>query len=154
MKHFYLLLAAVLLVLFCAGCSSAQGASSAGGPPDVTASINQPDSTSDAPDGETEQSTAMSEKNIEDAENKSIEEEETEMRIKIQVNGSTFYAVPEENEAVRALVELMEQAPVTIMMSDMPGLKRSARWDRACPQATARPPPRPGTSSCITGIKS
>lgn len=151
MKHFCLLLAAVL-VLFCAGCSSAEGDLSAGGPPDTTAFTNQPDSTLDASDGdpdapdstaaapdvETGQSTAMSEKNIEDAEDQIMEEEETEMRIKIQVNGSTFYAVPEENEAVRALVERMEQAPVTIMMSDYAGFEKVGPLGQSLPASDSQ----------------
>ena len=157
MKHFCLLLAAVL-VLFCAGCSSAQEAPSAGGTPDTTASANQPastldapdstpavpDSTSAAPDVETGQSTAMSEKNIEDAENQSIEEEETEMRIRIQVNGSTFYAVPEENEAIRALVELMEQAPVTIAMSDYAGFEKVGPLGQSLPASDSQTVTRAG----------
>lgn len=139
-------------MLFCAGCSAAQGAPAASGPPDTTAFTNQPDSTLDAsdsdpdapdstsaaPDAETGQSTVMSEKNIDDAENQSIEEEETEMRIKIQVNGSTFYAVPEENEAVRALVELMEQAPVTIMMSDYAGFEKVGPLGQSLPASNSQ----------------
>ena len=127
-------------MLFCAGCSSVQGASTVSSTSDTADSAERQDSTLDAldntpdvPDVETGQSTAMPEKNIEDAENQSIEEEETEMRIKIQVNGSIFYAVPEKNEAVRALMELMEQAPVTIMMNDYAGFEKVGPLGQSLP---------------------
>ena len=81
------------------------------------------------------------------------EEENSEMKMNVQVGGSNFTATLEENEAVDALVEMMEQGPVTIQMSDYPVLKKSGLWERAFLPATSKPPRRPGTLCCIRAIK-
>lgn len=52
------------------------------------------------------------------------EEENRKMQMNVQVGGSTFTAALEENEAVDALVEMMEQGPVTIRMSDYSGFEK------------------------------
>ncbi|MGN0273508.1 MAG: cyclophilin-like fold protein [Chordicoccus sp.] len=59
-----------------------------------------------------------------DAENGQVEEENSEMQMNVQVGGSTFTATLEENEAVDALVDMMEQGPVTIQMSDYSGFEK------------------------------
>ena len=59
-----------------------------------------------------------------DAESQQVEEENSKMQMKVQVGGSTFTAALEENEAVNALVEMMEQGPVTIQMSDYSGFEK------------------------------
>ena len=59
-----------------------------------------------------------------DAESQQVEEENSEMQMNVQVGGSTFTATLEENEAVDALVEMMEQGPVTIQMSDYSGFEK------------------------------
>ena len=46
------------------------------------------------------------------------------MKINVQIGDSTFIAILEENEAVDALVEMMEQGPVTIQMSDYSGFEK------------------------------
>ena len=58
------------------------------------------------------------------AENGQVEEENSEMQMNVQVGGSTFTATLEENEAVNALVKMMEQGPVTIQMSDYSGFEK------------------------------
>ncbi|HJB15911.1 MAG TPA: hypothetical protein IAA05_07720 [Candidatus Blautia excrementipullorum] len=58
------------------------------------------------------------------AENRQVEEENSKMQMKVQVGGSTFTAALEENEAVDALVDMMEQGPVTIQMSDYSGFEK------------------------------
>lgn len=59
-----------------------------------------------------------------DAENGQVEEENSEMQMNVQVGGSAFTATLEENQAVDALVEMMEQGPVTIQMSDYSGFEK------------------------------
>ncbi len=59
-----------------------------------------------------------------DAESQQVEEENSEMQMNVQVGGSTFTATLEENEAVDALVDMMEQSPVTIQMSDYSGFEK------------------------------
>lgn len=51
-------------------------------------------------------------------------EENSVMNMIVQVGGSTFTATLEENAAVDALVEMMEQGPVTIQMSDYSGFEK------------------------------
>ena len=51
-------------------------------------------------------------------------EEISAMNMMVQVGGSTFTATLEENTAVDALVEMMEQEPVTIQMSDYSGFEK------------------------------
>lgn len=52
------------------------------------------------------------------------EEENSEMQMNVQVGGSTFTATLEENTAVDALVDMMEQGSVTIQMSDYSGFEK------------------------------
>lgn len=52
------------------------------------------------------------------------EEENAEMKMNVQIGGSVFTAVLERNSAVDALVEMMENAPVTIRMSDYAGFEK------------------------------
>ena len=59
-----------------------------------------------------------------DAESQQVEEEISAMNMMVQVGGSTFTATLEENTAVDALVEMMEQEPVTIQMSDYSGFEK------------------------------
>lgn len=51
-------------------------------------------------------------------------EEHSEMKMNVQVGGSTFTATLEENLAVNALVEMMERRPVTIQMRDYSGFEK------------------------------
>ena len=46
------------------------------------------------------------------------------MKMNVQIGGSVFTAVLERNSAVDALVEMMENAPVTIRMSDYAGFEK------------------------------
>ena len=52
------------------------------------------------------------------------EEESSEMKMNVQVGASTFTATLEDNAAVDALVEMMENGPVTIQMSDYAGFEK------------------------------
>lgn len=81
---------------------------------------SEPNIVPEEPEG-TDSSTAPE---SEDAENGQVEEENSEMQMNVQVGGSTFTATLEENKAVDALVEMMEQEPVTIQMSDYSGFEK------------------------------
>ena len=61
------------------------------------------------------------------------EEENRKMQMNVQVGGSTFTATLEENEAVDALVEMMEQGPVTIRMSDYSGFEKVGPLGKGLP---------------------
>ena len=56
--------------------------------------------------------------------NTGSEEEITEMKMTVQVGESTFTATLEDNAAVDALVEMMENGPVTVQMSDYAGFEK------------------------------
>lgn len=45
-------------------------------------------------------------------------------KLNVQINGQTFTASLENNEAVAAFVEILENAPVTIEMSDYSGFEK------------------------------
>ena len=62
----------------------------------------------------------------------SDEENET-MKMHVQVSGSTFTATLEENAAVEALVEMMEQGPVTIQMRDYSGFEKVGSLGQSLP---------------------
>ena len=81
-------------------------------------------SESDIVPEEPEESDSSTAPESGDAENGQVEEENSEMQLDVQVGGSTFTATLEENEAVDALVEMMEQGPVTIQMSDYSGFEK------------------------------
>ena len=81
-------------------------------------------SESDIVPEEPEESDSSTAPESGDAENGQVEEENSEMQMNVQVGGSTFTATLEENEAVDALVEMMEQGPVTIQMSDYSGFEK------------------------------
>lgn len=63
----------------------------------------------------------------------SEKEDHKEMTMQVQVGGSTFPAVLEENAAVDALVEMMEQGPVTVEMRDYAGFEKVGSLDRSLP---------------------
>jgi hypothetical protein len=67
-------------------------------------------------------SSSASESQTTDSE--TMEEENSVMNMIVQVGGSTFTATLEENAAVDALVEMMEQGPVTIQMRDYSGFEK------------------------------
>lgn len=52
------------------------------------------------------------------------EEDNTEMRMKVQVEDSIFTATLEDNDAVRALLEMVGKEPVIIRMSDYSGFEK------------------------------
>ena len=105
-KVIYLTLAAILsLAALLTGCGSSE----------------QETSETDIVAEESEGSAAIGTWKSQTMEN---EEENSEMKMNVQVGGSTFTATLEENEAVDALVEMMEQGPVTIQMSDYSGFEK------------------------------
>ena len=53
------------------------------------------------------------------------EEEDTDMKMTVQIGSSVFTATLEHGPAVDALAEMMEKAPVTIQMSDHAGFEKA-----------------------------
>ncbi|MDE5891566.1 MAG: hypothetical protein K2H45_01450, partial [Acetatifactor sp.] len=62
------------------------------------------------------------------------QQEETEMKMKIQVGDTTFTATLAENSSVDALKELMADGPLTLDMSDYANMEKGADLGVALPQ--------------------
>ena len=56
--------------------------------------------------------------------NESNEEINGEMKMNVNVNGQDFTAILENNSAVDALVQMMENGPVTLQLSDYAGFEK------------------------------
>jgi hypothetical protein len=54
-----------------------------------------------------------------------IQSKESEsMKIKITAGNVTFIAVPEENSSAQAFLDLLEEQPITVQMSDYAGMEK------------------------------
>ena len=108
------------------GCGSGntQTAEDSSSEPTVSSQMDSGETimTSQPESSDTESSDPSSERN--EGKPTSEEEEITTMKMNVQIGGSTFTATLEENEAVDALVDMMEQGPVTIRMSDYSGFEK------------------------------
>ena len=62
--------------------------------------------------------------NIDTNNNSDIKEDETEMKMNVQIGDYTFTATLEQNQAVNELIEMMKEGPVTIEMSDYSGFEK------------------------------
>ena len=93
-----------------------------------TVSPAEPETSESQPDvivSEPPQQPASSvESESQTTDRETMAEEISAMNMMVQVGGSTFTATLEENTAVDALVEMMEQEPVTIQMSDYSGFEK------------------------------
>ncbi len=52
------------------------------------------------------------------------QEDETEMKMNVQIGDYTFTATLEQNQAVKELADMMKEGPVTIEMSDYSGFEK------------------------------
>ena len=65
-----------------------------------------------------------------------LQEEVTEM--KVEVNGYTFHATLEKNDAVTELVEMMREQPVVINMSDYSGFEKVGSLGTMLPSSNSQ----------------
>ena len=73
-------------------------------------------------------------------------------KMTVEVGGSQFTATLEDNEAVDALVQMMEENPVTIQMSDYAGFEKVGSLGASLP--ISRLLRKLGTLCCIREIRS
>lgn len=99
MKKFLSLLLVLVFAVGIAACSAAQQS-------DDTSTLNSTQSA------------------ITEAENTDETEDITEMKMNVKIGSSTFTATLEDNTATRELIEMMQQAPITIDMSDYSGFEK------------------------------
>jgi len=64
--------------------------------------------------------------------------EETEMKLNVEVNGTTFTATLEDNTAVDAWVEMMREAPVVIEMNDYAGFEKVGSLGTSLPTSNSQ----------------
>lgn len=64
--------------------------------------------------------------------------EETDVKLKVEVNGTTFTATLEDNAAVDAFVEMMREAPVVIQMSDYSGFEKVGPLGTSLPTSNSQ----------------
>lgn len=77
-------------------------------------------------------------------ENVMIQGENKEMKINVIVNGITFTASLEQNEAVDALLDMMNEGPVTIDMQDYAGFEKVGDLPTSLPTQDQRIITQPG----------
>ena len=110
-KIFYLLVCLAAAGAVLTGCESARQPSAAeeSGIPAETAEIPEAAETAEM---------------TESAETESSEEENAQMKMNVEVGGSTFTATLANNEAAGSLAERMAEGPLTIRMSDYAGFEK------------------------------
>lgn len=64
--------------------------------------------------------------------------EDTAMKMKIEVNGSTFTATLADNAAVDALADWVEEGPVTLELSDYAGFEKVGPLGRSLPASDSQ----------------
>lgn len=118
MKRFICRMLPFVIVFIIAACGASQ--SEQGSERQTQASSTAKVDGENQPEPEAEKEGTQFRKN----DNEIGEEDNTEMRMKVQVEDSTFTATLEDNDAVRALLEMMEKEPVIIRMSDYSGFEK------------------------------
>ena len=69
-----------------------------------------------------------------EAAQENVQQEETEMKMKIQIGDTTFTATLAENSSVDALKELIANGPLTLNMSDYANMEKGADLGTTLPQ--------------------
>lgn len=65
-------------------------------------------------------------------------EENTEMKMNVQIGTTTFTATLENNAAVDALVAMLESGPITIQMSDYAGFEKVGALGASLPTSSSQ----------------
>lgn len=65
-------------------------------------------------------------------------EEKKEVKLNVQIGGTTFYATLEKNSAVDAFVEMMQQDPVVINMSDYSRFEKVGSLGQSLPSSNSQ----------------
>ena len=65
-------------------------------------------------------------------------QEDTEMTLQIEADGSTFTATLEDNEAVTAFVEMLEDEPIIIEMDDYSGFEKVGSLGTSLPASNGQ----------------
>lgn len=85
-----------------------------------------------------EQELSAPSQGAENTESESSEEENSEMKMIVNVNGQDFTATLENNSAVDALVQMMENGPVTLQLSDYAGFEKVGPLGQSLPTSNSQ----------------
>lgn len=113
----------------------------------INSSVQQPqaEGTSTEPDkSSVEQATSAPEP-------ESGAEKEAQLKMNVQVGNSLFTATLEKNAATDAFVKMMEQAPVTIQMSDYAGFEKVGPLGVSLPVSNSQITTQPGDIVLYSG---
>lgn len=146
MKRFLFLPVYLGLMIALAACGTANPvqdsspASSESSLPSETQSSQEAESTSEL---ESSSDREISQENSTDTSDETGREpetvlEETEMKLNVEVNGTTFTAALEDNAAVDAFVEMMREAPVVIEMNDYSGFEKVGSLGTSLPASNSQ----------------
>ena len=120
MKKYWMIIAAALCLLMFSACAAQENR-------DIGASEISNTSTSEDSNTGTGEDNNTGTSEISDtstSDNSSAQEDETEMKMNVQIGDYMFTATLEQNQAVEELVEMMKESPVTIEMSDYSGFEK------------------------------
>src|SRR5699024_3344108 len=73
-----------------------------------------------------------------DERQKDVSEEDTEMKINVQIGTENFTATLESNEAAAAFAEMMKEEPVVIQMSDYSGFEKVGSLGTSLPASNSQ----------------
>ena len=127
MKKYWMIIAAALCVLMLSACAAQEDRGAAS--ENSNTSVNENSNTSVNENSNTGTSKSSNtdvgeNSDISTSENNNIQEDETEMKMNVQIGDYTFTATLEQNQAVNELIEMMKEGPVTIEMNDYSGFEK------------------------------
>lgn len=97
----------------------------------------KPESSTPSSDGPEQELSAPSQE-AENTESESSEEENSEMKMNVNVNGQDFTATLENNSAVDAFVQMMENGSVTLQLSDYAGFEKVGPLGQSLPTSNSQ----------------
>ena len=109
--------------------------------PEEQATAEEPEEQAIAEEPEEQASPQLS---VESEEPDGALQEEEQMKMQLTVGGKTFEATLEKNSAVQALVQMMEQEPITIQMSDYAGFEKVGALGVSLPTQNSQTTTAPG----------
>ncbi len=80
----------------------------------------------------------VSEEELPDGQKEEFLEEDTEMKMNVQIGTENFTATLEDNEAVAAFAEMMKEEPVVMQMSDYSGFEKVGALGTSLPASNSQ----------------
>lgn len=132
-----MLISALLFTLLLTGCGNKQQVSDE---PVPSSAVQNTETTGGKSSEETMQTKPPSEE--ESVQPEAVEKENSEengtMKMNVTIGENTFTATLADNDAVDALIEMMESEPVVIQMSDYAGFEKVGPLGRSLPTSNSQ----------------